>query len=158
MRRLKQNTLIAALAAFALLLGGSGCNDLGDEPKIADAYAQVTAITYTGISLTDLEDVVVSIKFDLKFRDGTVKSNALIQFDTFTYSSLAGPLGSGAGVPNTVQFSAPSAGNVMLLDLVPAGSRALGTYYAVVVHFDGRDLTNNRPINLDVNLAWVISP
>jgi hypothetical protein len=159
MRSLKSKTLIAALAAFALLLGGSGCNNLGDDPKIADAYVQVTAITYTGTSIAVIEDVVAKIKFDLKFRDSTTNSNAMIQFDTFTYSGMiSGTPVSGSGLTNTVQYSAPSAGNLILLNVVPAGSRVLGSVDSITVHIDGRDLTNDRPINLDVNLTWAISP
>jgi hypothetical protein len=162
MRSHKRNALIAALAAFALLLGGSSCNDLGDDPRIADAYVQITSITYTGTSLADAEDVVAHIKFDLNFRGDTIGdtaavSKAQVQFDSGFFSANFPPL-SGAILPNTVQFYCPSQDNEILLDVLPSGARVAGVTYAMSTHYDGRDITNGRPISFDANLAWSVTP
>lgn len=154
MRSPKRKTLIAGLAAVTLALGGSACNDLGNDPRIADAYVQLTGITFTGTSLADMEPVVAHIVFDMNFRgDSTDLTKAQVEFGAGTFTSSFSP--PGIILPNTVEFYCPSKDNEMLLTVM--GAPALGGY-AMSVHFDGKDNTNGRPVSFDVDLAWTVGP
>ncbi len=161
MRRVLKSIRPTAFLAFALLFAVMGCNDVSEDPEIAEAIILVTGITYTGNSAAaTTKDVVATIEFSVEDRTGTANPvfNS-VTFTNFTVTYLA-PWGifDGTGLANSVAFQVGSTGNKLLLDLIPAGAKPpAGSVLIASASFDGEDL-NGRAVSLDATLNFAIEP
>jgi hypothetical protein len=161
MRNVRRTIRPAALLALVLLLPGMGCNDVGEDPEIAEAVILVTGITFAGTSAAAVtQDVVATIEFKVEDRTGTGKFFVnSVTFTNFTVTFLP-PWGifDGVGIANSVSFLVGSSGNKLILDLIPAGAKPpAGSVLIAGVSFDGADL-NGRTVTLDATVNFAITP
>ena len=161
MSRSLRTTLPAVLAALALALAGTACNDIGDKASEADAVVLVTAVTTAGTSVASAEDTTATLSLSVKAKS-TVAPTSFFNDVTFTnYTVAFSPTGLVPDVTNGIistGYLPVGSTATLTLVMVPAGSKpAAGTVVVGDAKVEGHDLLG-QPLSFDAQVALAFTP
>lgn len=164
MRSMRTKSLIALSAALALVLLGSGCNDVGEDGNSAEVAVLVKSVATAGLSVSLGGDTTATLTLSLNDRTGGSAGSFFNSVTFIAYQAAFTNLSGGlvpASISGPINSGYTSLGDTALLTLVliPAAAPkpAAGDVVVASVKVTGEDYLG-RPFSFTTDVALQFIP